>query len=110
ALCAVCIDGYHASSQGAACTPCPSASTATGATIGFTILIIAALCVIFYTIWRSDPVFLPKNNPWRVVKVYTLEDRSAVITTAITTAITTTALIPRDVNISDSLSFVATVP
>ncbi len=36
------------------------------------------LCeVVFYVIWRSENVNIPKFSPWKTVKVFTAEDRSS---------------------------------
>jgi hypothetical protein len=48
ALCAVCEPGYQQASQGSECTPCPSHGTSVGGTIGFSILLVAAMVVVFY--------------------------------------------------------------
>jgi hypothetical protein len=98
--------GYSSSSSRsntAACTPCPTRSTSVGGTIGyallsrfstvvwhlspclwlvflcvvsFTILAIAAICVVLYGIWRSDGEAVTKASPWVVVYSFTPEDRA----------------------------------
>ncbi len=47
ALCAVCESGYHQSTQGSECEKCASQSTSIAGTIGFSILIVAAMVGTF---------------------------------------------------------------
>jgi hypothetical protein len=53
-LCASCAEGYTQENQGADCKPCPSRTASQGGTAGFTILLIAALSVVLYGVWRSE--------------------------------------------------------
>ncbi len=76
-LCAVCADGYREDTTGQACSPCPSHSAAVGGSIGFTILIIAALLCVFYAMWIAESKHIRKNDPWKKVKPYTKEARVA---------------------------------
>lgn len=76
ALCAVCADGFSTQSSGGACQPCPSKEAATGGTIGFSILIVAAVMVVLYLVWRLDGEDVPKTSPFDVVKAYTPEHRA----------------------------------
>jgi hypothetical protein len=102
ALCAVCEDGFTSDSSGGPCTPCPSKGAATGGTIGFSILIVAAVCVcylsivgfnrtaltrlcsvatlcaqvVLYLVWRLDGEDVPRTSPFDVVKAYTPEHRA----------------------------------
>ncbi len=69
--------GYHQSTQGSECEKCASQSTSIGGTIGFSILIVAAISVVFYVIWRTENVIIPKFSPWKTIKNFTAEDRSS---------------------------------
>src|SRR5687767_452919 len=49
-----CLPGYTSQNGDPACTPCPSHGNAVAGSIGFTILLVSALAVLFAIIWRSD--------------------------------------------------------
>jgi hypothetical protein len=85
-LCANCIAGYHASSgtqtgTAALCEPCPSPSAALGGTIGFTLVLLTALLIMFLVLWRSDPIpVVAAASAWKDDSagehVFTREDRA----------------------------------
>ncbi len=78
ALCAVCEVGYHMATQGAECEKCASQSASIAGTIGFSILIAAALGVVFYVIWRTENIIIPKSTPWKEVRAFTVCYQSSV--------------------------------
>jgi hypothetical protein len=72
----VCRDGYTADSQSDDCEPCPSADAALGGSIGFTILLICVLLILFAVIWKSEGYTPLKADPFATVKAFLPEDRS----------------------------------
>ncbi len=74
-LCAVCRDGYRQDTNAQSCSICPSHNDAIGGSIGFTIVIIAALLIVFYAMWHSDGKLVPKHDAFKKVKPFTMEDR-----------------------------------
>ena len=46
-----------------ACSECPSQSSSVGAAVGFGLLILFAVCVLMYAVWRSEGELVPKYNP-----------------------------------------------
>jgi hypothetical protein len=75
-ICAVCAPGYSQSSQSAECTPCPSQGASIGGTVGFSLLLVAAVSVVFVIVWRSEAAAVPESSPYKTVKAYTSEHRS----------------------------------
>ncbi len=75
-LCALCRDGYTTDSDGT-CKECPAENTALGASIGFTILLVAALIVIFYGAYHSGTVTTDSDGSVHVATVHiTANDNS----------------------------------
>jgi hypothetical protein len=77
-LCALCKDGYTAASQSADCTLCPNRVNSIAGTAGFTVLLIFALGVVLYAVWRSDslPVVPIHVNAHEVIKGYMPEHKA----------------------------------
>jgi hypothetical protein len=44
--------------------------------VGFTILIVAAVSVVFAVVWRTEAAAVPESSPYKTVKAYSVEDRS----------------------------------
>lgn len=55
-LCSACAPGYSAGSTGSACKLCPEEGQATGLTVLFLLLFVAAICMLYYAVLRFQPV------------------------------------------------------
>ncbi len=76
-LCSICAEGYTPNGQGQDCTPCPSRGASVGGTFGYIVLLLAAIFVVFYLVWRSEPAKMTSASPYLRVKAWSIEDRSA---------------------------------
>jgi hypothetical protein len=56
---------------------CYSRSSSVGGTVGFTLLIVAAVSVVFAIVWHTEAAQVPASSPFTTVKAYSVEDRSA---------------------------------
>ncbi len=54
-----------------------SRGASVGGTVGFTLLIVAAISAVFAIVWRSEPAVMPHSSPYSIVKAFTIEDRVA---------------------------------
>jgi len=54
---------------------CPSRSGSIGGTVGYGLLILLAVTVVFYVVWRAEPAKVTKTSAFSVVKAWSAQDR-----------------------------------
>jgi hypothetical protein len=54
----------------------PRRNSSIGGSIGFGALILLAVFVVFYVVWRSDPTKVHAEDPFKTIKTWSPEDRT----------------------------------
>lgn len=85
-LCSICSPGYRAASVDDACTPCPTKKASWGYTVGFTILLLFGLGVLYWAMAREQPssAYIAAQRDLRMLSITALsEGRSSMSTSRI---------------------------